>query len=244
MIIYFLPHKNLRQKLKNEFKNRGLDIDFSDKDLAKCFSYSSDDPKFIQTYFSKPDINDDYIISITDDVEFTRFFNIVDGKELARFNSGKPEFSYIDFRIFEDVPRIVKFYNWFFIKSKQEILTIITSTCSAIAFDTEEQEYLRKLKSLVYYLSLLYLDIPFDKENDVLDLRAFESMAFALMHGAKKYNRNNWMKPCSNKLSSLDSLLRHVKYLKINEEIDKDSQLHHVGHMLCNVMFLIYHLQK
>lgn len=67
---------------------------------------------------------------------------------------------------------------------------------------------------------------------------AHKEMAAVFTFGAKKYSANNWRKglPFS---TCLDSLQRHIESFKNGEDIDPESGLLHLGHMMCNVAFLI-----
>ena len=66
-------------------------------------------------------------------------------------------------------------------------------------------------------------------------------IAQVLTYGAKKYNRGNWKKMTEDDRARIaDSLLRHIySYLK-GEKIDKESNLSHLYHASCNLMFLDY----
>lgn len=69
--------------------------------------------------------------------------------------------------------------------------------------------------------------------------KALEPMVKVLMFGAKKYDSWNW----SNGLKYTevcDSLQRHMISFLEGEDNDKESKLAHVGHILCNAMFLSY----
>ena len=79
-------------------------------------------------------------------------------------------------------------------------------------------------------------------EQQFMTLEAFDSMADVLEYGAQKYERNNWRKLSPNKLAAADSLYRHVASILNGELIDEDSKLPHIGHIMCNIMFLTYHL--
>lgn len=78
-------------------------------------------------------------------------------------------------------------------------------------------------------------------EWSLVDFQALEPMVRVLMFGAKKYSRDNWKKgfPAT---SVLDSMFRHLVSLMAGQRIDPESQEHHVGHILCNAMFLSYML--
>lgn len=72
---------------------------------------------------------------------------------------------------------------------------------------------------------------------DLLDPIALEGTAAVLAFGAKKYADHNWQK--GMKWSKVyGSLLRHIfKFMK-GEDLDQESGLPHVDHIMCNAMFL------
>jgi hypothetical protein len=73
----------------------------------------------------------------------------------------------------------------------------------------------------------------------LVDFDSLEGMVKVLEFGAIKYSVDNWKKGLPVK-SIIDSLLRHtVSYLN-GEDIDPESQLPHVDHIMCNAMFLSY----
>jgi hypothetical protein len=70
----------------------------------------------------------------------------------------------------------------------------------------------------------------------------FESLApmvKVLMYGEKKYARDNWKKGL-NREEILDSMQRHLASLIDGEEVDPESQEHHIGHIMCNCLFYSY----
>jgi len=80
-----------------------------------------------------------------------------------------------------------------------------------------------------------------DKEKsryDLLPAGAIDELAKVLTHGAKKYEANNWRKVENGKERYLAALLRHAFALVSGEEADKDSGLHHAGHIMANAAFL------
>lgn len=50
----------------------------------------------------------------------------------------------------------------------------------------------------------------------------------------------NWMKPMDKK-QILDSMIRHLVRLMEDEELDSESWLQHIGHLMANCMFYSYH---
>jgi hypothetical protein len=69
--------------------------------------------------------------------------------------------------------------------------------------------------------------------------KSLEPMVKVLMFGANKYSANNWKKGL--KYSEVtESLQRHLNAFMEGENDDPESKLSHVGHILCNAMFLSY----
>lgn len=64
-----------------------------------------------------------------------------------------------------------------------------------------------------------------------------------LAYGANKYSKDNWKNGGVNteKTVIMQSMLRHVLALAGGEERDKESKLHHIGHIMANCMFYTYH---
>jgi hypothetical protein len=69
--------------------------------------------------------------------------------------------------------------------------------------------------------------------------RALEPMVKVLMFGAKKYDDHNWKKGLKY-TEVCESLQRHINSFIEGEDNDKESKISHVGHILCNAMFLSY----
>lgn len=69
---------------------------------------------------------------------------------------------------------------------------------------------------------------------------AIEGVCEVLKFGSIKYDRSNYKKGFP-KEQLIDSLLRHLtKYIN-GEELDGESHLHHLDHVLANSIFLSYH---
>lgn len=69
--------------------------------------------------------------------------------------------------------------------------------------------------------------------------KALEPMVQVLMFGAQKYSAWNWTKGLKY-TEICESLYRHLNAFIAGEDDDPESKLHHVGHILCNAMFLSF----
>lgn len=69
--------------------------------------------------------------------------------------------------------------------------------------------------------------------------KALEPLVQVLMFGAEKYDDHNWKKGLKY-TETCESLQRHLNSFIEGEDNDKESKLSHVGHILCNAMFLSY----
>lgn len=69
--------------------------------------------------------------------------------------------------------------------------------------------------------------------------KALEPMVEVLMFGAQKYDSWNWSKGLKY-TEICESMQRHINAFIQGEDDDPESKLAHVGHILCNGMFLSY----
>jgi hypothetical protein len=69
--------------------------------------------------------------------------------------------------------------------------------------------------------------------------KALDPMVRVLMFGAEKYDDHNW-KGGLKYTEVCESLQRHMNSFIDGEDNDQESKLSHVGHILCNAMFLSY----
>ncbi len=82
-----------------------------------------------------------------------------------------------------------------------------------------------------------------DRNNDgklqwaLVDWKALEPMVQVLEFGANKYAPHNWRKGLPY-TKVCESMLRHIYAFMDGQDKDPESGLHHVGHILCNAMFL------
>lgn len=71
----------------------------------------------------------------------------------------------------------------------------------------------------------------------LVPMHLLEGMVKVLEFGAQKYDDHNWRKGMAySKITN--SLQRHLNAWNSGENIDPESGLHHVDHILCNAMFL------
>lgn len=76
-------------------------------------------------------------------------------------------------------------------------------------------------------------------EWSLVDFKSLEPMVRVLEMGAKKYSRDNWRQGLQT-TKIVESTLRHLFAFLDGENVDKESQLSHVAHAQCNLMFLQY----
>jgi hypothetical protein len=82
----------------------------------------------------------------------------------------------------------------------------------------------------------------------LIDYHSLEPLVRILEWGEDHYSRNNWRKGL-DKLEVLDSLQRHIGELidKVNEgkdEVDNETQIEIIGHIMANCMFYSYYTQN
>ena len=73
---------------------------------------------------------------------------------------------------------------------------------------------------------------------NLLDAYAMEHLAAVLTFGAKKYSANNWRKGISSS-RLLAAALRHIFSYLGGEKLDSESNLSHLAHAMCCLMFAI-----
>jgi hypothetical protein len=73
----------------------------------------------------------------------------------------------------------------------------------------------------------------------LIHFKSLEPMIEALEYGAQKYAPENWKKGLDKK-EILESLQRHLAALFDGENIDPESNVHHIGLIMCNAMFYSY----
>ena len=99
------------------------------------------------------------------------------------------------------------------------------------------------------YFYLFYImekGLRYNKEKlkwSLVDFESLEEMVKVLEFGAEKYEPDNWKRGLPT-LEICESLLRHVFAYMRGEDIDPESGRSHIGHILCNGMFLSYMQNK
>lgn len=81
------------------------------------------------------------------------------------------------------------------------------------------------------------------KEWSLVDYKSLEPLVDVLKFGADKYARDNWKLPMPIQ-SIVDSMMRHVVAFADGEVNDPESGLPHIGHIMCNAMFIQYHMNQ
>jgi hypothetical protein len=76
----------------------------------------------------------------------------------------------------------------------------------------------------------------------LVDWDALIPMVQVLEYGCNKYDDHNWKKGLPY-VATMESMMRHLHSFMNGQDIDEESGLPHVGHILCNAMFLSYYYQ-
>lgn len=74
----------------------------------------------------------------------------------------------------------------------------------------------------------------------LLHFNSLEPLVRAMEYGEGKYGRDNWKKTMDLK-ELIDCNLRHLTKLSDGEEFDKESGVHHMGHVIANSMMYMFH---
>ena len=74
----------------------------------------------------------------------------------------------------------------------------------------------------------------------LVHMHSLVPMIRVLEYGALKYAPFNWQKPMKRD-EVLDSMQRHLAALIDGNELDNESGLTHIGHIMANAMFYSYH---
>ena len=81
------------------------------------------------------------------------------------------------------------------------------------------------------------------KKWSLVDFKSLEPMVDVLEFGAEKYAKWNWCKGMPVSAVS-ERLLRHMFAFLQGEDKDPESGIDHLGHIMCNAMFLSYIMRE
>lgn len=73
----------------------------------------------------------------------------------------------------------------------------------------------------------------------LVDFDSLQPLVQVLEFGCQKYAKDNW-KLGLDRTEILESLQRHLVELFKKEELDEESKLKHIGHIMANAMFYSY----
>lgn len=65
-----------------------------------------------------------------------------------------------------------------------------------------------------------------------------------LMHGAKKYGRNNWQHLDEGIYRCASAIMRHAAAILSGEYLDQETGLQHTAHIACEAMFIHYFINQ
>ena len=77
----------------------------------------------------------------------------------------------------------------------------------------------------------------------LLPFESLEAIAKVMMFGAEKYERDNWKK-CEDSNRYMQAMLRHLSEIQKGNDIDEETGLSHMSHVGCNVLFLLYLMER
>lgn len=89
---------------------------------------------------------------------------------------------------------------------------------------------------------MIELARKFDAEkpdHSLIDPPFLDELAYVLMHGVRKYGRDNWRKPGLSINRICAAISRHCAAIVGGEDVDAESQLYHAAHIAAGAMFLV-----
>lgn len=100
-------------------------------------------------------------------------------------------------------------------------------------------------KSIVYdiYKPSGVVGMKFDTDKPMWDLLPYEQLSNVvdvLTYGAKKYSKENWKRVQNPKDRYFAAAMRHLIAWRKGERLDGESELPHLSHAICCLLFLDY----
>lgn len=83
--------------------------------------------------------------------------------------------------------------------------------------------------------------LKFDDEKpdwSLLPMRELQGVVRVLMHGERKYSRDNWKHVPLAEQRYYAALMRHLTAYQSGQTHDPESELHHLDHAMCCLLFL------
>lgn len=114
---------------------------------------------------------------------------------------------------------------------------------SRVTFTPIAQKFIRQVKDFAGEIDGKGIKTVMFEGKSPLQLitpEILEGLAEVLLHGAKKYAPNNWMRGMSWE-TVMGGILRHLTAFRRGEEIDPESGLPHLHHATCGLMFLSWY---
>ena len=84
------------------------------------------------------------------------------------------------------------------------------------------------------------IGVKYDQEKpdySLLPFGALDDVVKVLTYGAKKYDRDNWKYVDDYRYKA--AAMRHFSAYMQGEDLDPESNIHHLAHMACSVLFLL-----
>jgi hypothetical protein len=84
------------------------------------------------------------------------------------------------------------------------------------------------------------IGIKFDGQKadySLMPFAALDEVVKVLTYGAKKYDRNNWRHVDAIRYQA--ALMRHFSAYMQGEQCDPETNINHLAHMACSVLFLL-----
>lgn len=117
--------------------------------------------------------------------------------------------------------------------------------CDEGTFEDITNNFLNEFENELLLLEKLELEQEFRKDDkdkllyNLLPSKELEQIVKVLTVGAKKYGIDNWKK-CDDITRYINALYRHLEAYRQGEMLDKEDNLHHLAHLACNALFLLY----